>query len=106
MTDLEYAEHCKAQEDIVNNHQKIAEEIWEIENASFQQKKEWILNDVKSFRLCDGIIWMKESDDHMLWYLWQVPYDQVKSFWKCVPKMYQSKRDIARILKAQHWSCI
>ena len=84
---------------------KLADEIYEIENADFKQVKEWRQNGVVSWKLSDDVQ-LTHSADYMMWYLWKSYPDQARSFFKAVPSMHYDKERIRQMLDAQMWVCI
>ena len=89
-----------------DNNKLIAEKIYEIENADFKQVKEWRKNNVTTWKLTDDI-YMEESEDCMCWYLWKYNEDKGEyGYFKVVPRMRYSKKNIVKMLKAQRWAWI
>lgn len=86
-----------------DNNQLIANRIYEIEHASYTQRKEWRLQNIKSHKLTEDI-YMEKSEDHMCWYLWK--YCENKGDWsyfKCIPAFEYEVRTIENLLKEQRW---
>lgn len=83
----------------------LAKKIYDIEHAHWKVRRDWLKNNVSSWELTDNIF-LHESEDCMMWYLWLNRDDQARSFFKAVPKMFLTMKSIRDILKAQPWVCI
>lgn len=89
----------------------LAKQIHSIEHARFRCRKSWIAHGRSYWDLLDkngvvGNIYVTKSHDCMMWYLWKRVGDQARPFWRCVPKMNLTVKEIERILSAQSWTCI
>lgn len=87
----------------------LAEKIYEIENMTVRQVKEKNLD--KSFLIQDSYsldesIVLTRSSDYMVWYLWKTYPDQVRPFFKVVPKVNYPKEKIEQLLDMQAWVCV
>jgi len=87
------------------NTQKIAEGIFNIENADFKQRKEWLLSRKKVWEITENV---RIEEDGLIWNVWRSASDGGRrDFWKCLPRdVGLSKERIATILSAQPWVCI
>ena len=59
----------------MDNSMKLAEQIFEIENADWRQQKEWRQKGVESWALVDTFaqhISLRTSEDYLCWQLWKV----------------------------------
>lgn len=76
----------------------IARKIYEIENADFKTKAQWNREGKTRWVIAEPLypkeyshdivsIHMEMSSDHMCWYLWNQTADQVRLYWKVVPRM-------------------
>lgn len=83
----------------------LAECIYNVENASFQQKTEWRRNKVKKFELASNIT-MEMSCDGLMWYVRKYNPDQDRFFIKAVPALGLSVSQISGVLQAQPWICL
>ena len=90
-----------------DNTQRIAEKIYEITHADLAKRKLWKEQGIDPFAKrwdLTNDTYMEESDDCMVWYIWQRDPDQNSPYCKVVPfpNIY-TKAEITAILKAQMW---
>ena len=88
-----------------NENWELANRIYEVEHASCKERKEWEIWGRNGWDLTDNV-WMTCSDDKMVWYIWKDEGAFDTPLFKCVPRMYHSRKRIAEILKAQLWTII
>ena len=90
---------------IIHNNTKLAEMILDIHNADSKTWLEWRKTGKKNWNLADGV-WMTESEDGMMWYLWMSDPCQTDPYWKSIPRCgldHMSKCQVSIILKNEPW---
>jgi len=84
---------------------RLALGIYDIENADFKTKNEWLRDNVLHWHLTDNVR-LEISTDRMIWYLLKFYPDQARCFFKAVPKFRYDVSAINAILEAQAWQCL
>ena len=83
----------------------LAQKIYEIENADWRTKRDWLMEGKTVWELAEGIT-MQRSEDCMVWYVWRTYDDQAREFCKFIPASYLPQNTIERLLYDQPWECI
>lgn len=89
------------------NTQKIAEDIYNVMHADWQQRKEWNERGIDSWSTANGI-WFEASEDGMAWYVWMKRDEYSRRVYsKVLPRTRElTKEQIGVLLDNQPWLCI
>lgn len=83
----------------------LAQEIFDIENADIKTRSEWIRDNVLHWHLSNNVR-LEMSNDRMMWYLLKSYPNDIRYFFKAVPKFQYSVTAINVILATQAWKCL
>lgn len=86
----------------IGSSSDLTEKIYNVEHASIEQRKEWIVSDKKKWVL-DEYTTLSLSNDYMCWYLEKYDPYQCREFIKIVPAYSLKKETIRDILVVQPW---
>ena len=83
----------------------LAQKIYEIENAGWRTRRDWLMEGKTVWELAEGIT-MQRSEDCMVWYVWRTYDDQAREFCKSIPAFSLRQNTLERLLYDQPWVCI